>query len=92
MAGGVVGGGLALAIISLLVWFLVRRRRPKYEQPGHHQLPWEFGSNTVPEELEAKQKLYELHGRWDGHEAPEMEARLAYSGPFEMANQKRRSR
>lgn len=91
IAGGAVGGVAALAIISLLVWFLLRRRRPKYEQPGHHKSPWDTGSSPLPGELEDKQRRYEMHGRRGGHEAPEMEARPAQSGPFEMASEKRGS-
>lgn len=92
IVGGVIGGIVALAIIALLVWFFLRRRRPRYEKPGHHhhQPPLEDASSSSPGELEDKQRLHELHGWKDGHGVPEVEARPAYSGPFEMGSETRR--
>ena len=86
---------MGLATCLGLLWFFLRWRRSKQHQgyPREEQTPRADGSVhkgvDTKGELEAKEKLPELHGRRDGTEAPEMEASSIppETGPFEISDQ-----
>jgi hypothetical protein len=52
IAGGVVGGVVALALITGAAWFLIRRRRQvQAEEPPMYQRNWQLPA--PPQEMEA---------------------------------------
>nr|OQO23018.1 hypothetical protein B0A51_09187 [Rachicladosporium sp. CCFEE 5018] len=76
-AGGVAGGIVALALIALLVWFILRSRKRKSRGNARAAADWQSDNSKTPFEAE-NTHLRELHG---DHRPHEVDATQVYELP-----------
>ncbi|KAL9610097.1 MAG: hypothetical protein Q9167_005176 [Letrouitia subvulpina] len=86
IAGGTIGGVAAFAVLSFVVYFLLRRRRKEKSAPTPYSDDYPYHEREpkiMPSEMGEERKVHELHSRYGGSEIAEVDGH----GKFELEDQ-----